>query len=84
MTSYRVTAPAEDQISRILARSANEYGRDRAANYFVLITAAMADVASDPTRLGRRRFRDRGACGLRTLARQKSVAACPAGSRSVA
>jgi plasmid stabilization system protein ParE len=63
MTSYGVTAPAEDQISRILARSANDYGHDRAVNYLMLITAAMADVASDPKRLGRSRFRDPAACG---------------------
>lgn len=52
MTSYRVAAPAEDQISKILARSAYDYGRDRAANYLTLIMAAIADVASDPKRLG--------------------------------
>jgi plasmid stabilization system protein ParE len=52
MTSYRVTAPAEDQISEILARGANDNGRDRAANYLMLIMAAITDVASEPKRLG--------------------------------
>jgi plasmid stabilization system protein ParE len=52
MTAYRVTALAEDQISKILAKSANDYGPDRAANYLMLIIAAMTDVASDPQRQG--------------------------------
>jgi plasmid stabilization system protein ParE len=52
MTFYRVAAPAEDQIARILARSMVDYGHDRATNYGLLIIAAMEDVAADPKRLG--------------------------------
>jgi plasmid stabilization system protein ParE len=54
VTSYRIAAPAENQISVILAKCMHDYGPGRAANYGQLILAAIEDVASDPKRLGAR------------------------------
>jgi hypothetical protein len=55
--AYRVTGPARRQIVEILAKSAIEYGEYRAANYQVLLEAAMADVGTDPLRPGVRPIR---------------------------
>lgn len=41
----------------ILARSAFDYGDDRAANYRALLEAAMEDVGTDPQRFGARLVR---------------------------
>jgi hypothetical protein len=54
---YRVGAGARAQVTRILIKSAFDYGDHHAENYQLLLATAMEDVATQPERLGARPLR---------------------------
>lgn len=49
MTVFRIAATADAEIRHILARSMAAFGAQARTRYAVLIDAAMADIAENPT-----------------------------------
>jgi toxin ParE1/3/4 len=49
MARFRLARPAEADIARLLATSAHRWGVDARLRYASLLSAAMQQVASDPT-----------------------------------
>ena len=59
MAEWRIAGPAEAQLARILADSAEGWGPAGRDRYAALLLAAMQDVADDPARPGSTLIDDR-------------------------
>ena len=56
MAEWRLAAPAEAQLARILADSLQGWGASGRDRYAALLIAAMQDVADEPDRIGSKRI----------------------------
>ena len=73
MAEWRLAAPAEAQLARILADSLRGWGVAGRDRYAALLIAAMQDVADEPDRIGSQRVEGE----VRLIIRATASAASP-------